>query len=46
MSEIDKIRELFASFEGGGSLDSLAEAVEIIEDVLGNVERVEDKELA
>jgi len=45
MSEIDKIRELFASFEKSGSLESLAEAIEIVEDVLKNGD-AGDKEIA
>ncbi len=45
MSENDKIRELFASFEHTGSLESLAEAIEIVEGVLENGD-AGDKEIA
>jgi len=46
MSEIDKIRELFASFEKTGSLETLAEAIERTDDELENSENVRDKEIA
>jgi len=46
MSRNDKIAELFADFDRNGSLDSLAEAIELTEDILANDENAKDKEIA